>query len=182
MSEETSKKRLTIKAKQNWRKNDEYYTPAYAVKPLIKYLINKNYHTIWESAALKDKKSEITQELEKVGMNVIETTIHRGQDFLNYEPEFDFDIIITNPPYSLKTPFLKRAYQLNKPFALLLPLTALEGIERNKLYRKHGLELLIFDKRVDFKKDSSGVWFATAWFCHNLLPEKLVFEKLIKKR
>ena len=34
-----------------------------------------------------------------------------GQDFFKYEPE-NYDMIITNPPYSLKNKFLKRAYDL----------------------------------------------------------------------
>jgi len=40
-----------------------------------------------------------------------------------FEDNKECDIIITNPPYSLKEEFFKRAYELGKPFAFLMPLT-----------------------------------------------------------
>jgi len=57
-----------------------------------------------------------------------------GNDFLVDEPAFAYDCIITNPPYSIKDRFLTRCYELKKPFALLMPLTALEGKYRQQLY------------------------------------------------
>jgi len=44
------------------------------------------------------------------------THINRGFDFLKDEPDFDFDIIITNPPYSLKTEFFKKSIRNRKTF------------------------------------------------------------------
>ena len=71
-------------------------------------------------------------------------------DFLQDIPDFDFDMIITNPPYSLKDEFIKKCYEYKKPFCLLLPITSLEGIERGKMYRENGIELLVFDRRCNF--------------------------------
>lgn len=46
-----------------------------------------------------------------------------------------------------------------------MPLTALEGKKRNTLYRKYGINLLVFDRRVEFLQETKRrVWFATAWF------------------
>lgn len=59
---------------------------------------------------------------------------------------------------------------------LLLPLTALEGKERNKLYRKYGIELIVLDKRINFMKEKKNVWFNTSWFCNGICNEKLKFE------
>lgn len=47
-------------------------------------------------------------------------------NFFEYEPQH-YDLIITNPPYSFKDQFLKRAFELDKPFMMLLPITTLEG-------------------------------------------------------
>ena len=99
-------------------------------------------------------------------------------DFLKDEPDFEFDCIITNPPYSIKDQFIKRCYELNKPFLLLLPLTALEGKERNKLYKKYGLEIIVLDKRINFRKDKNNVWFNTSWFCNKVAKEQLNFEEV----
>ena len=50
------------------------------------------------------------------------------------------------------------------------------------MYRKNGIEVLVLDGRVRFieNKKKSGNWFNTSWFCHNVLPEKLIFKELKK--
>lgn len=93
-------------------------------------------------------------------------------------PNFDFDCIITNPPYSLKDDFLKKAYGYNKAFMFLLPITALEGVERNKMYRKYGLELIILDRRINYMKTKKSNWFNTSWFCYNVCNKEINFEEV----
>lgn len=141
---------------------DELYTPAEAVEMIIKH-IPKNVKTIWECTAIKESK--IVFVLRKAGYNVITSHIENGKDFFDYEPE-QYDMIITNPPYSKKDNFLKRAFNLKKPFMFLLPLTALEGIKRGKMFSKNGIQMIIPNKRFNFKPEkNSGAWFQTSWFC-----------------
>jgi len=82
------------------------------------------------------------------------------------------DCIITNPPFKFKQQFLEKCYELGKPFALLLPLTTFETKKRQNLFKKHGLEVIFFDKRINFETPNnvvkSSAWFATAWFTHGL--------------
>lgn len=33
---------------------------------------------------------------------------------------------------------------------------------------------------ANYEKKKSGNWFNTSWFCYKVLPEKLIFEELIK--
>ncbi len=142
---------------------DELYTPKEAIEMVLPF-IPKKVNTIWECTAIKESK--IVQVLKENGYNVITTHIENGEDFFKYKPE-NFDMIITNPPYSLKDKFLKRAYELQKPFMFLLPLTTLEGIQRGKMFNKHGIQMLIPNKRFNFKPEkNSGAWFQTSWFCH----------------
>src|SRR5699024_5351117 len=118
-------------------KNDELYTPDYAIEPLLKYLPKNKI--IWECTDFGS--SNITKLLKQHDYKVIST--HKDNfDFLTDIPNFDFDIIITNPPYSLKNEFLKKCYEYDKPFCLLLPLTSLEGIERGKMFREKGIDVL----------------------------------------
>ena len=79
-----------------------------------------------------------------------------------------------------KDSFNKFREDYNKPFALLLPITALEGVERGKMFREHGIELLVLDKRCDFLDNKKSNWFNTSWFCHRVLPKQLIFEELKK--
>ncbi len=114
------------------------------------------------------------------GFEVITSHTKDNKSFFDYEPDIGYDVIVTNPPYSLKDEFLQRCYELKKPFMLLLPVTAFEGIERGKMFRENGVEVLVFDKRINYMKEQGkkGAWFNTSWFCHNVLEDKLIFHKL----
>lgn len=152
-------------------KNDELYTPTEAIIPILKYLDKEKIY--WECTDFGE--SNITKVLQKNGFRVIHTSKNEV-DFLKDKANFKFDVIITNPPYSLKNDFLKKCYEYNKPFMLLLPLTALEGKERGKLYREKGIEVIVLDKRINFMKEKKNVWFNTSWFCSGVCNEKLKFE------
>ena len=152
-------------------KFDEIYTPVYAIIPLLQY-IPKNI-TVWECCDYG--KSEITRVLREHGCKVISSG--KEENFFEYKPKEDFDMIITNPPYSLKDDFLQKCYEWNKPFCLLLPITALEGKKRGEMFRKYGIEVLVLDGRVQFM-EKNGNWFNTSWFCYKTLPSKLIFKEL----
>lgn len=143
--------------------SDELFTPD-SIFDLISPYLSKS-KIIFEAAVGSGK---LRDKMEKEGYEV--TT---SNDFFNEFP--DYDILITNPPYSLKDQFLTEAYKRGKPFAMLLPITALEGKERQKLYKKYGIQILFPLKRTDFNGKGSP-WFYTAWFCWKLnLPEQLNF-------
>ncbi|MBI5806288.1 tRNA (adenine-N(6)-)-methyltransferase [candidate division TA06 bacterium] len=144
---------------------NDFQTPAQALHPLYQYL--KKDWTIWECA---QGKGNIVRELRARGWKVIGTDILDGHDYLSYLPS-RFNCMITNPPYSIKQLFLERAYSLQKPFAFLLPLTTFETRKRQYLFEKYGLEVIFFDKRINFETPSgrgTGAWFATAWFTWGL--------------
>lgn len=164
------------KAMINYIKNlkcDELFTPEEAIYPILKYLDKTK--TYWECTDTCD--SNITKILRGNGFNVISTG-KQEINFLTDKPNFDFDIIITNPPYSLKDEFLEKCYEYNKPFLLLLPITALEGIKRNSLYKTYGLELIVLNKRLNFMETKNNNWFNTSWFCHNICKKELNFEEV----
>lgn len=156
---------------------DELYTPPYAIKPLLKYIPN-GVKTIW--CPCDNLESNIVKELLTNGYDVISSHIQEGKDFFTWAPTQDYDMIITNPPYSLKEEMLERCYELGKPFALLLPMTALEGTRRHALF-KNGIGLVALDKRCDFNGKGS-CWFNTSWFIHSPLTDgRLFFETLERK-
>ena len=78
---------------------------------------------------------------------MIRSSLAEGKDFLEYEPDEPYDVIITNVPFSLKDKILKRLDELGKPFAILLPLNSLQGQTRYEVF-SHGIQLLAFDKRI----------------------------------
>lgn len=85
---------------------------------------NKDSLTIWCPFDLNfSKYVEVLSTIPNV--KVINTHIDTGENFFYYEPEEDYDIIISNPPFSCKDDILKRLYELDKPYAMLLPVPSL---------------------------------------------------------
>ena len=154
-------------------KYDNLYTQQESIKFLCDNINLTNVKTVWECAS---GTNNISNYLNNLGINVIKTDIEQGVDFMRNE--YECDIIITNPPYSKKNQFLKRAFELGKPFAFLLPLTTLESAVRNDLFRDKDIQVLIPNKRFDFT-GKKNCWFATAWFCWKLnLPKQLNFREV----
>lgn len=165
-----------LKAKTD-KASDEVYTPDYAIKPIIKYL--PKGAVIW--CPFDENDSEYVILLRKAGFKVINTHIDYEQNFFFYEPE-NYDIIVSNPPFSIKDDILKRLYELNKPYAMLLPIPSLQGQKRFPYIKD--CQALIFDKRINYYKDKitkeiqKGVSFGSFYLCKNILPKDLIFEKL----
>lgn len=143
---------------------DELYTPRDAVECILPF-IPKEVKTIWECTAIEN--SEIVNVLKENGFHVITSHLKDGLDFFDFEPQH-YDLIITNPLYSLKNEFLERCFLLQKPFMMLLPLTTLEGKKRSELFINHKIQLLIPNKRFNFIKEKKGSWFQTSWFTSGL--------------
>lgn len=152
--------------------SDLFQTDPVALGPLLPFL--RPFKRIWEPAA---GKGFLARSLEFEGHEVVSTDIDRGFDFLELKAR-ECDAIVTNPPYSIKDAWIERCYGIGKPFALLLPYTALEGNRRQALYRRHGVDLLFLPRRVEFTTPSGkkgGAWFPVAWFTYKILPERMIF-------
>ena len=158
---------------------DDFQTPPEALKPLYPYL--KKDWVIWECAS---GRGNLVNALQTNGYETVGTDIMYGKDYLTWQPE-RWDCCITNPPFKYKQQFLERAYSLGKPFAFLLPLTTFETAKRQELFRSYGLEVILFDKRINFetpnKVEKSSSWFATAWFtCGLNIGKQLTFTTINK--
>ena len=163
-------------------KNDEFYTPRYAIEPILKYL--KNNSKIW--CPFDTEESLFVQELRKEGHEVLPTHIANGEDFFEMEaPECDY--IISNPPYSLKGQVFQRLFDLGIPFAMLVGVVGLfESQKRFEMFRDNHFEIMYLNKRVAYFKDykdekpSLNPPFSSVYLCSNVLPKQIVFEEIKK--
>jgi hypothetical protein len=176
-----------VKPKKS-RKADQYtpqghdlcQTPAYAVEPLLKYLNPGGI--IWEPAM---GEGHLVNALLKARFCVERSDLQTGQNFFEYSPHA-WDCIVTNPPYTLKFEWLARCYELGKPFALLVPVETIGAGAAQRLMERYGYEIMLLDKRVDFKMPNKG-WrsqaqFPVLWLCWKMLRSPVVFGKLNKPR
>ena len=169
-----------------WQKkiDDECYTPAYAVLPIIPYL--SKFKKIWCPFDTSD--SEFVRQLTAAGHEVSFGHISENNNFFDaghglFATDIpDCDAIVSNPPFHNKRLIMERIIALGKPFAMLLPLTWLNDSAPAQLFADSELQLLIFDKRICFKNKGKQPNFACGYWCGGgqILPKQIVFEKLVR--
>ena len=154
-------------------KKDECYTYRYGVEPLLEFLPPYNNKIIW--CPFDTEESEFVKVFKEYGYNVVYSHISYGQDFYNYEPE-NWDVIISNPPFTNKAEIFRRAISFNKPFCLLMSLTWLNDRTPKLLFKNIELQLLMFEERMEFKNHNKekSINFSSAYFCRNFLPRQII--------
>ena len=156
-------------------KNDECYTPAYGVWPIIKYI--PSGAIVW--CPFDKKESEFVRIISRTH-HVERSHIDDGLDFFDYEPD-KWDVIVSNPPFTNKRAFFERAISLQKPFALIMSNTWLNDAAPKEIFGECGLQLLMFDKRMRFKNNGTienKITFSSSYFCRDFLPRDIVLERL----
>lgn len=165
----------------SFSRNDEYYTPAYAVIPILKYL--KSGATIW--CPFDTEESQYVKIFSENGFHVIHGHIQTGQDFFTV-PVPDCDYIISNPPYSLKGKVIKRLYEIGKPFAMLINFQGIfDSKERFKMFSENRVEMLWLSPRISYKrgdgKPENRAPFQSGCLCSGICERQLEFEYLFEK-
>lgn len=152
--------------------NDECYTKDYGVMPLLEFLPPFKDKIIWCPFDTED--SEFVKILTKNGYNVVFSHIWNGQNFYTYEPE-EWDLIVSNPPFTNKADTFKRACSFGKPFALLCPVTWLNDAAPCQIFKEYRLELLLFEGRMTFNNQpqNKDISFKSVYFCHDFLPNQI---------
>lgn len=165
--------------------NDEFYTPNYAIEPLLKYI--KPHSVIW--CPFDTIESNFVKLLTKNGHTVINSHIGDGKDFFTEPTPKNTDYIISNPPYSLKTQVFKRLFELGKPFAMLVGVVGLfESQDRFNMFKDNEFEIMYLNKRVSyFRSYKSQITdlnppFSSVYLTSGVLPTKMVFEKINKTK
>lgn len=157
-------------------RNDECYTPAYAVRPILEYIPEGKI--VW--CPFDKENSEFVKLISRQN-DVVYSHIDNGQDFFKYEPD-EWDLIVSNPPFSNKRKFFERALSFNKPFALIMTNVWLNDSAPKVLFKDKDLQLLMFDKRISFiepnKKQQSKITFSSSYYCWNFLPKQIVMKTL----
>ena len=151
--------------------NDECYTPNYAVLPILKFI--PKAAIVW--CPFDTEESEFVKEISKTN-KVIYSHIDNNQDFYTYEPE-EWDIIISNPPFTNKKKIFERALNFDKPFALIMSNTWLNDSAPKQLFLEKELQLLMFDKRIKYNNNNK-ITFSSSYYCYKFLPKQIICEIL----
>jgi hypothetical protein len=141
---------------------DDYMTPKNAWES-IHHIIPKD-KVIWEAFYGNGDSGKYLKEM---GFNVI----HENIDFFDHNKG---DIVVSNPPFSLKKEIVTRLVALDKPFILLMPsATLLCGYMRELI--GNDLQIIIPRKRIHFLKlvdgkliDNRKCNFDCYYFCYKM--------------
>jgi len=137
---------------ENVHGRDLFMTPNYATELLVPFLDEllpmnpAKEFVVWECAAGQKKMANV---LESKGYKTVATDLSYDEsfNFLKDEPIFDFNVVVTNPPFSLKKKFYDKCVEIGKPFALLIPADysgwIIEAVE-------NGAEKIVPTRRIDY--------------------------------
>ena len=152
--------------------NDDYRTPKYLVtclEPFILDFMRKNRinRQLVVYCPFDTEDSEYVRYFKESDAKVIYGDIKTGQDFFE-TPIPECDLIVSNPPFSMKREIFARLFHAGKPFALLLNLQAIQYQEIGLLFYEEGqrsedVQFIIPDKKVSFNGNTSA--FCSGYYC-----------------
>lgn len=147
--------------------NDEYFTPKEVWSAIEKYIPKDKI--IWEPF-YGDGKSGIY--LRELGFNVI----HEPIDFFENNKG---EILVSNPPFSIRKEILTRLVILNKPFIMIMPVSTLTTQYFANAIKEERLQIIIPIKRIQFYKiekekivNTNHCSFDCVYFCYKMNLKK----------
>lgn len=127
-------------------KHDDYMTKKETWEK-INHLIPDGI--IWESFYGDGKSGQYLREL---GHEVI----HEDKDFFNWTPD-NYDLIVSNPPFSIKKEVFTRLKELDKPFIMICPVSMMcYRYFANLFANDKDLKIVIPKSRINFIKIENG--------------------------
>ena len=158
-------------------RTDDYITPLYAWEQIKQFIPVTNAlgapTVIWEPFYCDGSSGD---NLRSLGFEVI----HTDEDFFKSNHG---DVIVTNPPFSIKQAVLKRLKKLGKPFILLMPSYVLSSVYwRETVGVSVQFLLLIPPRRIEFLTRGEGVLkpvgrpsFDCFYYCVGLSKSGVIF-------
>lgn len=68
------------------------------------------------------------------------------------EKDYDYDYLITNPPFSIKDGVIEKCIKDGKRSCLVLPISSLSGVRRHSIFKENDIKLNVFipTRRVNY--------------------------------
>ena len=157
---------------KTFEKHDDYMTPKSAWDS-IKEFIPEEYKVIYEPFYGDGKSGIILKELIPS-----KTIIHNPVDFYEYSTKYNYDMILSNPPFSDAKKIMPKMLEIDKPFILLMPSSKI-NTSYFRAWKEKGIQIIIPRKRIHFIKmkdgeyvESIGANFDCFYYCYKMNLEK----------
>ena len=155
-------------------KNDEWYTPIPTVSLMYKLLnipTNKKVICPFDT----EKSNFVIQ-----GLQNNYEVLYGMKDWLSTDYEYDY--LITNPPFSIKDNVIEKCLQSKKPSALVLPIDSLGGKRRHGLYNQYNYPTIYIPSRrinyisVDGQQTKANHFHSVILIFNDPLGSRLIWE------
>lgn len=128
--------------------HDDYMSPKIMWENIKDFIPQDK--VLWEAFYGDGKSGEYLREL---GFDVI----HEEIDFFDDETLPQYDILVSNPPFSKCKEVVGRLKKLEKPFIIVLPAFKLFTKYFRDAFQGENIQLIIPKKRIQFEKIKNGV-------------------------
>lgn len=142
-----------------FNEKDEYYTPKILINFLVPFLKEKNYSKIL--CPFDEESSNYVKIFKSEGFKVVFGHLNTNKDFFNkWWLNEDFDILISNPPFSKKNEIIEILTQEKINFMLLMNLMSINYQDfSNTLLKSNefkSINFIIPNKKVSFDGNTSS--------------------------
>ena len=161
-----SNSRMNLKGLTYTKKDDDWETTSITLECLCPYINEMSiiYDPFYCNGLVVDEWKKLHRKC-----------INEDKNAFDREAP-DFDVLVSNIPFSLKKECMELAFSYNKPFALLMPIDSLGSKWIKKYFDK--IQVIIPNGRWSFQKkdkETNSAWFDTCWITYGFdLPEKMV--------
>ena len=111
----------------------------------------------WTAGEIRPETEAHLQELPYVERVVIQDYLTTTDEQLGVTPDNKFDVVLTNPPYSLAMPFIQRSLKISKYVVMLLRVGFLASQERHAFMSTCPPDLYLLPNRPSFKTTTKVV-------------------------
>jgi len=160
-----------IRAKKGNGGSDDYETTEAIWKHIIPFVSLDE--TIYEPFYCSGKSKEI---LEGLGYTDV---IHEKEDFFTSYHKYNYDVIISNPPYSIKKKIFDKLREIDKKFIMIVPVSVITKQYFMENFKDTDITILIPPKRMQFNKSDlelSRCCFDTIFVCYKFnLGKQIIY-------
>ena len=152
----------------DFSKNDDWETPAEYLKIITPFLNKENiiYDPFYFNGKIKEKWENLGYEC-----------IHKNENFYDVDvPANKNIIIVSNPPYHNKNKMLKKLFDWDLPFILLMPIQTIAIVKTQRLLKNKNIQIIIPNIYKGFiSKDGKQTKcppFYICYICYNMNLER----------